>query len=83
MALESTPGGKWLDDLKLFKGGEGINDDDAYKIWIRTSERYAENASGVSIEILNSPKPTSIFNMAEFPTLQLNTKITNVITGGG
>lgn len=34
------------------------------------------------LEILNNPSPTSIFNRIEFPTLILNSKTTNVITGG-
>ena len=83
MTLESTPGGKWLDDLKLFEDGvSGIEVNDAYNIWKRTSERYAEEASGTSIGILNNPNPESIFNKIEFPALQLNSKVTNVITGG-
>ncbi|TBL93452.1 RHS repeat-associated core domain-containing protein [Hafnia alvei] len=83
MTLESTPGGKWLDDLKLFDDGvKGIDKDDAIEIWKRTSERYAENASGVSIAILNTPRPESIFNTMEYPALRLNSKINNVITGG-
>lgn len=78
-----TLGGKWLDDLKLFDDGvKGIDKDDAIEIWKRTSERYAENASGVSIAILNAPRPESIFNTMEYPALRLNSKINNVITGG-
>ncbi|MCQ4168162.1 RHS repeat-associated core domain-containing protein [Hafnia paralvei] len=83
MTLESTPGGKWLDDLKLFEDGVvGIKRNDALEIWKKTSRRYAENASGISIGILNSPRIESIFNTMEYPALRLNTKITNVITGG-
>ncbi|MBW2956291.1 hypothetical protein, partial [Hafnia paralvei] len=83
MTLESTPGGKWLDDLKLFEDGVvGIKRNDALEIWKKTSRRYAENASGISIGILNSPRIESIFNTMEYPALRLNTQITNVITGG-
>lgn len=72
-----------MDDFKLFdKGVKGVERDDAYHIWERVSQRYAENASGSSIGILNDPSSTSIFNRIEFPTLQINTKTTNVITGG-
>lgn len=79
----STPGGKWLDDLKLFNNGiKGILEEDAYLIWRRTSERYAENALGTTIGILNNPRIDSIFNTIEFPTLKINPKVTNVITGG-
>ena len=82
MTLESTPGGKWLDDLKLFDDGvKGVNPNDAYSIWKRTSERYAKEASGVSIGVLNNSNPDSIFNKVEFPALLLNVNTTNVITG--
>jgi len=83
ITLESTPGGKWLDDLKLFdKGVKGVTQEDALPIWERISQRYAEHASGVAVGILNNPRPTSIFNLSEFPALKLNTNIKNVITGG-
>ncbi|WP_240651729.1 hypothetical protein [Serratia microhaemolytica] len=83
MTLESTPGGKWLDNLKLFdKGVNGIEAEHAYPLWERLSQRYAQEASGTAVGILNNPRPASIFNTVEFPALKLNPEITNVITGG-
>ena len=83
MTLESTPGGKWVDDLKLFDGGvKGVNDKDALSIWSRVSERYSQNSSGVAVGILNNPWEGSIFNKIEFPALKLNPNVSNVITGG-
>ena len=69
--------------MKLFDDGvKGIDKSESYAIWERASELYANKASGTSIGILNNPSPTSIFNRIEFPTLILNSKTTNVITGG-
>ncbi|NEY27147.1 hypothetical protein G4V03_03225 [Escherichia coli] len=64
------------------KGVKGVTQEDALPIWERISQRYAEHASGVAVGILNNPRPTSIFNLSEFPVLKLNTNIKNVITGG-
>ncbi|WP_052949764.1 hemagglutinin repeat-containing protein [Dyella japonica] len=81
--LEMTPGGAWLDNLQLFSGGvPGITQEQALNLWVNTSSRYANCASGVCIGILNNPRPTSIFNTVEFPILQKNPNVTNVITGG-
>ncbi|MDX6839367.1 hypothetical protein [Hafnia paralvei] len=83
MTLESTPGGKWLDDLKLFEDGvEGSGDQDALVIWSRVSEKYAKDSSGTTVGILNDPWSGSIFNTIEFPALKINPRVSNVITGG-
>ncbi len=68
--LEMTPGGKWLNDLKLFKkGGDGsfsqIANNDKIQLWNRISGRFVESTRGEAIAVLNKPKPGSIYLRTE------------------
>ena len=80
--LEMTAGGSWLDSQKLFEGGSNLSEDQARTIWSTLSQRYAESASGTAVGFVDGARPSSIFNTVEYPALQANPNITNVITGG-
>ncbi|MHB1634849.1 hypothetical protein [Acidiferrobacter thiooxydans] len=77
--LEMTPGGAWLDSQKLF---DILPPDQAQTIWSVLSQRYAESASGTAVGFVDGADPEGIFNTVEYPALQANPNITNVITGG-
>ena len=80
--LEMTPGGSWLDSQKLFEDGSNLSFDQARTIWSVLSQRYAESASGTAVGFVEGAVPEGIFNTVEYPALQANPNITNVITGG-
>ncbi|MBM7127745.1 LysM peptidoglycan-binding domain-containing protein [Dyella flava] len=83
LTIEMTPGGGWLNDLDLFNGGvSGVSQSQAQNLWIQASSNYANGASGSVVGILNNPNPLGIFNTVEYPLLQANPSVTNVITGG-
>ncbi|MDD2402727.1 MAG: hypothetical protein PHD60_11110, partial [Clostridia bacterium] len=77
--LEMTPGGKWLDDLKLFENPEiELTPKQSMEVWSRLSERYAQQASGAVTAFSKSARPLSIFNTVELPALRSNTNITHI-----
>jgi uncharacterized Zn-binding protein involved in type VI secretion len=80
--LEMTPGGKWMDEQKLFRPGSPLTAPQSMQVWARLSQRYAEGASGSATGFVSGASPTSIFNSVEYVTMRKNPKVTNVITGG-
>ena len=80
LTLEMTPGGKYLDNLKLFDSNSPLTGDQAAEIWGKLSKRYADNASGTAFGFTQGFRPGSIFNTVEYPALEVNKNIVNVIT---
>jgi hypothetical protein len=80
--LEMTPGGKWLDEQQLFSPDSPLTPGEATEVWSNLSQKYAEGASGGVVGFVENARPNSIFNSVEYPALQMNPNITNVITGG-
>ncbi len=80
LTLEMTPGGKYLDDLKLFDSNSPLTGEQANEIWRMLSKRYAENASGTAFGFTHGSSADSIFNTIEYPALEGNKDIINVIT---
>jgi hypothetical protein len=74
--LESTPGGRWLQqqDLKA----QGFDGNERAALWEEASEKYAQGASGdVSTRIVGA-EDTSVFRKVELPTLLDNDKVTSI-----
>lgn len=80
MTLELTPGGKYLDSLKLFDEGSPLTGPQAAEVWSRLSQRYAQQASGNAYGFVQRARPGSIFSTVEYPALQSNPNLTNVFT---
>lgn len=80
ITLEMTPGGAYLDGLKLFEIGSPLTEEEATNVWARLSARYAQNASGNVYGFVNGSRSGSIFNTVEYPELLKNSDITNVFT---
>lgn len=91
LTLERTPGGKWMDDLKLFEKLSdgaytyekyGLNEAEAKQIWSNLSSRYADGASGaVTAFTKNVPdkfKPQTIFWSTELPQLRTNPNVSHI-----
>lgn len=84
VTLETTTGGRQLDDLKLFDGTvKDVNGDAAMEIWGKVSTRYADEASGRVMAFVNNPRPTSVFLTQELPALLRNGKVTEIVVRGG
>ena len=77
-----TPGGRWLDEQQLFAPNSPLTPDEAVEVWSRLSEKFAREASGNAVGFVQGARFNGIFNTVEFPVLQSNPSITNVITGG-
>ncbi len=82
LTLEMTPGGQYLDELKLFSNDSHLTVEQAQQVWSRLSQRYAQQASGNIVGFVKGARPNSIFNTVEYPVLVNNPNVTNVITGG-
>jgi|GEM_PF-3381380 len=90
--LEKTHGGKWMDDLQLYKElpdgtykyeSLGLSESQANNLWNTLSGRYADGASGaVTAFVKNVPdsvKPKTVFYSTEFPKLRFeNDMVTNI-----
>lgn len=80
--LEMTPGGKILDDLKLFEKGSPLTPEQATQVWKRLSQRYAEQAAGDVYCFVTGARPTGVFTTVELPELRKNRKIGNIYSVG-
>ncbi|MEI5990482.1 hypothetical protein A5881_001975 [Enterococcus termitis] len=91
LTLERTPGGKWMDDLKLFEqlsdgsynySKYGLTDQEASQIWSNLSSRYADGASGsvtaFTKNVPDSIKPKTIFWSTELPQLRSNPNVSHI-----
>jgi uncharacterized Zn-binding protein involved in type VI secretion len=72
--IETLPDGKWLNDLQLFDKN-ALGPDNAYQVWDRMSERYAQSASGEVHCIADNPSPRSTFLRKELPALKKNPNV--------
>ena len=73
--LEMTPGGKLLDDLKLFEQGSPLTPEQATRVWSRLSQRYAAQAAGDVFCFVSGARPTGVFTTIELPELKKNRKV--------
>jgi hypothetical protein len=76
--LEMTPGGKVLDDLKLFEQGSPLTPAQATQVWSRLSQRYARQAAGDVFCFVTGARPTGVFTTVELPELKKNRKVGNI-----
>ena len=90
--LEKTPGGKWMDDLQLYKKlpdgtfkyeSLGLSKSQADNLWNTLSGRYADGASGAvtafAKNVPDSIKPITVFYSTEFPKLRFeNDMVTHI-----
>jgi len=72
--IETLPDGKWLNDLQLFDKN-GLGPDNAYQVWDRMSEKYAQSASGEVHFVVDHPSPRSTFLRKELPALKKNPNV--------
>src|SRR5690606_23750624 len=75
LRLENTPGGQYLESLKLF---ERYPYEQAIQPWERLSARYATGASGQVTAFTSGASPTSVFQRIELPILLRNPNVTDI-----
>jgi hypothetical protein len=77
-SLESTPGGKQLESLRLFQpeSRSKATKEFAKKVWCKLAEKFATQASGKVTISESSPIEGSVFREIELPTLQKNQNVT-------
>jgi hypothetical protein len=76
--LEMTPGGKYLDDLRLFDTGSPLTPAEAVQVWSVASRRYAEQASGIVHCFVTGARPSGVFTTVEQPALLKNKDVIRV-----
>jgi hypothetical protein len=70
--LESTVGGRDLENRRLFHPGAPVNQIEAHALWETLARRFAMNASGVVTIARTEIVPGSVFQMIELAALQRN-----------
>jgi hypothetical protein len=75
LRLESTPGGQYLESLKLF---DRYPYEQAIQPWERLSAQYATGASGQVTAFTSGASPISVFQRIELPILLRNPNVTNI-----
>jgi hypothetical protein len=78
VTLEMTPGGSWLNDMKLYGESSPFTSEQADWIWAKTSESLVGKASGQVRSVLGEVRPTSIYLNKELPGLQANPDVTGL-----
>jgi len=73
--IETTPGGRWLNDEKLY---EKLPREQADAVWSEASKKYANEASGDAKTCVAGARPDSVFRRDELPALVDNEKVTSV-----
>lgn len=79
-SLESTPGGRELEDRRMFEPGSKYTHEEAHKIWHEGARMYSELVKG-EVNIFMGGKPAikdSVFEAIELPTLKKNPNVTLV-----
>ena len=61
VTLEMTPGGKWLDQMDLFKPDSPFSREQTLQIWSDVSTRMIREASGQVRSIIGTVNPSSIY----------------------
>ena len=76
--LESTPGGRALEERRLFEPGSKITHAEAHKIWHEAARMFAEMAKGSVRIYMKELIPDSVFEAVELPALKKNPNVTLV-----
>ena len=76
--LESTPGGRALEDRRLFEPGSKVKHDHAHDLWHEAARMFAEQAKGTVTIFMGEVVPNSVFQAIELPTLKKNPQVTLV-----
>jgi len=74
--LESTPGGRALEDRRLFEAGSKVTHERAHEMWHEAARMFAEQAKGKVTIFMSEVIPDSVFQAVELPALKKNPNVT-------
>jgi len=74
-SLESTSGGRQMEDENLFKPRGVINHEQSHVIWEGLEKKFAQQAQGEVKLFVNDIIPNSVFAEISVPTLKANPNI--------
>lgn len=77
-SLESTSGGRALEDQRLFEPGSKTTHEQAHKMWQDGARMFAEQARGRVTIFATGVIPDSVFGVVELPALKKNPNVTLV-----
>jgi hypothetical protein len=77
-SLESTSGGRALEDQRLFENGGKATHEQAHRIWQEAARMFAEQARGTVTIFMSEVIPDSVFQAVELPALKKNPNVTLV-----
>jgi hypothetical protein len=75
-SIESTSGGKYLEELRMFQPGSTLTHVEIHKIWHTACRRYVEAATGRISIFAPQIVPNSVFEAIELPVLRKNSNVT-------
>lgn len=78
VTLEMTPGGNWLNDMKLYGESSPFTSEQADLIWGTVSSKFVSSANGQVRAVLGNVRPTSIYKTVELPSVLNNTSVTGL-----
>jgi hypothetical protein len=76
--VESTRGGRWLEDKRLFEPGSPYTHEEVHEIWQEVTRRAIRLATGKVTIIMREVIPDSVFQAVELPALKENPNVTVV-----
>jgi hypothetical protein len=77
-SLESTPGGRALEEMRLFDPGGDIPHERAHELWHEAARAFVKQARGEVTIVMTRVVPDSVFQAIELPELKKNPNVTLV-----
>jgi hypothetical protein len=75
-SLESTPGGRQLEAMRLFHPGSELAHAQSHELWHVAARRFAEAARGRVTLFVDGSEPDTVFQKVELPALKANPNVT-------
>jgi len=75
-SIESTPGGKFIEQLNLFGPDSPVGFSGARTLWSQAEIQYAAQASGRVTLFVSTARANSMFKLVSLPALQRNPNVT-------
>ncbi|MFI5378075.1 MAG: hypothetical protein ACHRHE_02100 [Tepidisphaerales bacterium] len=75
-SIESTPGGRYLEQQHLFDTGSLVTFAQARTLWTGAEVKFASEARGRVTLCVKTARPNSMFKLVSLPRLQNNPRVT-------
>ena len=75
-SLESTPGGRALERMRMFQPGSDVSHERAHEMWHEAARVFASQARGTATIFMRGVVPNSVFQAIELPELKKNLNVT-------